>query len=329
MCGYQNAARRTVIRWGGLGKMRFRLLVATVLAAALSTATWILPVSAEAQPAGTLSFNGNSQATSQVPAGWDEPSGIAGSDGQLYLASQNPNAPTGSPDTTLSQSSDGVNWQENTAYYNYLSSRSDGQTGDVTMAADRAGTIFVGRLTGELQADIDWTRDDGKTWQTANDVATLASPGAASNSPGLVDRPWIGVYSPDTNYKDTQVYLEYHDFVTSAIYIVTCSMATGALACGVRFRSRTRRPRAIRSPAESPSRRQDRLIPGACTPCGPPQIRRPTRRVAATTPSWLRSTSCTSRGRTRRPIRTAGIRFRSTSALTGVVRTVPRRPRWA
>jgi hypothetical protein len=191
-----------------------------------------LPESAEAQPAGALSFNGNSQATSQVPAGWDEPSGIAGSDGQLYLASQNPNVATGSPDTTLSQSSDGVNWHENTAYYNYLSSRSEGQTGDVTMAADRAGTVFVGHLTGELQADIDWTRDDGKTWQTANDVATLASPGAASNSPGLVDRPWIGVYSPDTNYKDTQVYLEYHDFVTSAIYIVTCSMATGSLACG-------------------------------------------------------------------------------------------------
>jgi hypothetical protein len=212
--------------------MRSRLVVATILAAVLSTVTWVLASPASAQTSDSLTFNGNSQATSQVPAGWDEPSGIAGSDGELYVASQNPNTAKGSPDTTLSQSSDGVNWHENTAYYSYLTSRAEGQTGDVTMAADRAGTVFVGHLTGELQADIDYTRDDGKTWQTANDVATLASPGAASNSPGLVDRPWIGVYSPDTSFKDTQVYLEYHDFVTSAIYVVTCSMATGTLSCG-------------------------------------------------------------------------------------------------
>jgi hypothetical protein len=193
----------------------------------------LLPVSAQARLAAgddPLAFNGNSQVTSQTPAGWDEPSGIAGSDGQLYVASQNPN---GSPDTALAQSSDGVTWHQNTAYTNYLKGRAEGQTGDVTMAADRGGTVFVGHLTGELQADIDWTRDDGKTWQTLNDVATLASPGAASNSPGLVDRPWISVYSPDTNYKDTKVYLEYHDFVTSAVYIVTCSMSTGSLQCGV------------------------------------------------------------------------------------------------
>jgi hypothetical protein len=207
--------------------MRSRWFVVAVSA----TAMWIPAGAAHAQT-GPLLFNGNSQATSQTPAGWDEPSGIAGSDGELYIASQNPNVATGSPDTTLSQSSDGVNWIEDTPYYSYLSGRSEGQTGDVTMAADRAGTVFVGHLTGELQADIDWTRDGGKTWHTANDVATLASPGAASNSPGLVDRPWIGVYSPDTNYQDTAVYLEYHDFVTSAIYIVTCSMATGSLSCG-------------------------------------------------------------------------------------------------
>jgi hypothetical protein len=207
--------------------MRSRWLVVMIAAATMGIAAG----TAQAQT-GDLLFNGNSQVTSQVPAGWDEPSGIAGSDGELYIAAQNPNVATGSPDTTLSQSSDGINWQEDSAYYSYLQGRAEGQTGDVTMAADRAGTVFVGHLTGGLQADIDWTRDDGKTWHTAGDVATLPSPGAASNSPGLVDRPWIGVYSPDSNYTDTVVYLEYHDFVTSAIYIVTCSMATGSLSCG-------------------------------------------------------------------------------------------------
>jgi hypothetical protein len=196
------------------------------LGAAIAAAT-ITPAAASAEPVG---FNANSQVTTTKPGGWDEPSGITGSDGELYVASQNPN---GSPDTLLSQSSDGVTWQDNAAYSNYLKGRAEGQTGDVTMAADHAGTVFVGHLTGELQADIDYTRDDGKTWHTANDVATLASPGAGSNSPGLVDRPWIGAYSPDGNYQHTQVYLEYHDFVTSAIYIVTCSMSTGSLQCGV------------------------------------------------------------------------------------------------
>ncbi len=182
--------------------------------------------------ADVLSYNGNSQATSQTPAGWNEPSGIAGSDGELYIASQNPNVPKGSADTTLSQSADGITWHENTAYYSYLNGRAEGQTGDVTMAADRAGTVFLGHLTAALQADIDYTRDDGKSWQTANDVASVASPGAASSEPLLVDRPWIGVFSPDSNYKDTKVYLEYHDFVTSDVYIVTCSMTTGSLQCG-------------------------------------------------------------------------------------------------
>ncbi len=215
-----------VTRWISARTLSVAVLVAVALALAVPAAAHAA-LSAAADP---LAFNGNSQATTQTPAGWDEPSGITGSDGEFYLSAQNPNA---TPDTTLTQSSDGVTWHTNTAYYSYLQGRNEGQTGDVTMAADRAGTVFLGHLTGELQADIDYTRDDGKTWHTANDVATLGSPGAASSSPGLVDRPWIGVYSPDTDYKHTQVYLEYHDFVTSAVYIVTCGMSTGSLQCGV------------------------------------------------------------------------------------------------
>jgi hypothetical protein len=185
-----------------------------------------------------LTFNGNSQVTRMAPGGWNEPSGIAGSDGELYIASQNPNngpmAMNTNPDTLVSQSSDGgQTWKDNTAYFNYLSGRAEGQTGDVTMAADRDKTVFLGHLTGSLQTDIDYTRDDGKTWATASDVAPgLPSPGAASSSPFLVDRPWIAVYAPSTNYKDDIVYLEYHDFVTSDVYIVTCTMTSGTLSCG-------------------------------------------------------------------------------------------------
>jgi hypothetical protein len=204
-----------------------------------------------------LTFNGNSQVTRMAPGGWNEPSGIAGSDGELYIASQNPNngpmAMNTNPDTLVSQSSDGGRtWKDNTAYFNYLSGRAEGQTGDVTMAADRDKTVFLGHLTGSLQTDIDYTRDDGKTWATASDVAPgLPSPGAASSSPFLVDRPWIAVYAPSTNYKDDIVYLEYHDFVTSDVYIVTCTMTSGTLSCGS--------PVTVSNPATACN-----SIPGGC-----------------------------------------------------------------
>jgi len=190
-----------------------------------------------AAPAGasTLGFARNVQATFRSPGGWDEPSGIAVADDRLFVASQNPNlsGTAGTPDTTLAFSTTGLKWREDKAYYAYLSGRPEGQTGDVTMASDNAGTLFVGHLTAALQTDIDYTRDDGKTWHTANDVAQLPSPGAGSNSPFLVDRPWIAAYSPDHNFKHTIVYLEYHDFVTSAVYVVTCTMSSGSLQCGM------------------------------------------------------------------------------------------------
>ena len=213
-----------------------RAAKALFLAVALAAAVAAPASSVQVQSTPTApGFNGNSQVTHQPgssssPGGWNEPSGIAGSDGELYIASQNPNA---SPDTLVSQSSDGVTWKDNTAYYQYLAGRAEGQTGDVTMAADRDKTVFLGHLTAALQADIDYTRDDGKTWQTANDVTPpIPSPGAASTSPFAVDRPWITAYSPTTNYKDDLVYLEYHDFATSDVYVVTCNMSSGTLQCG-------------------------------------------------------------------------------------------------
>ena len=184
---------------------------------------------------GTLGFLKNARATSQKPAGWDEPSAIAVADDQLFVASQNPelSGNPGSPDLTLSFSTNSLRWSEDKQYYTYESGRPEGTTGDVTMTSDNAHTVFVGHLTRALQTDIDWSRDGGKSWHTADDVAKLPSPGGASGQPFLVDRPWIGAYSPDTNFKHTDVYLEYHDFVTSDVYIVTCSMATGSLQCGM------------------------------------------------------------------------------------------------
>lgn len=208
---------------------RSAALIGAISLVALAASTAI----SSAAPAG-VSWHRNVQASLQTPSGWDEPSGIASSTGQLFVAAQNPelSGTAGQPDLSLFDSANGTAWQEAKSYYAYESGRAEGTTGDVTMSADAAGTVFVGHLTAGLQADIDYSRDGGKTWHTANDVAQLPSPGAASSSPSLVDRPWIAAYSPDGNYLHTMVYLEYHDFSTSAVYIVTCSMATGSLQCG-------------------------------------------------------------------------------------------------
>jgi hypothetical protein len=190
---------------------------------------------AAAASAGPVKFHRDIQATTQAPAGWNEPSGIAGVDGRLYVAAQNaeiqPGVP-GNPDVTIADSSNGVSWQEDTPYYSYMQSKNDGTFGDVTMSSDAAGTVFIGHINGNLEADIEYTSDDGLTWQSANGVANLQAANGASTSPQLVDRPWIAAYSPDANPLDGTVYMEYHDFTTSTVYIVTCSMVAGTLACG-------------------------------------------------------------------------------------------------
>lgn len=196
----------------------------------------LLCLVAEALPAtaGTARvFSAARQATKQSPAGWNEPSGIAGGDGRLYVAAQNPeiSGNPGSPDVTIADSSNGVKWLEDKGYYSYMKKKTDGTLGDVTMTADRAGTVFVGHINGNVEADIEYSRNDGKTWQSANGVANLQSPGGGSNSPQLVDRPWIAAYSPDKNFRHTTVYMEYHDFTTSAVYVIGCSMSTGKLVC--------------------------------------------------------------------------------------------------
>ena len=215
-------------------RVRRHVLAAIPAAIALGLLAAALPAASAAGGGGVV-LHKDVQASLQKPAGWDEPSGIGSSTGGLFVAAQNPelSGHPGTPDLSLFNAADGTSWQETSPYYAYEAARNEGTTGDVTMTADAAGTVFVGHLTSALQTDIDWTRDGGKTWQTANDVATLPSPGAASNSPFLVDRPWIAAYSPDGKFADTVVYLEYHDFVTSAVYVVTCTMGTGSPQCGM------------------------------------------------------------------------------------------------
>src|SRR5207248_11609679 len=97
-------------------EMRPRLVCAVKVAAAagLGMALWLVPVSATARPAkgsAGLAFHANVQASNQKPAGWNEPSAIAGSDGELYIAAQN-GTTTGRHNISLFQSSNGRAWHE-------------------------------------------------------------------------------------------------------------------------------------------------------------------------------------------------------------------------
>ena len=192
----------------------------TVLGVAFST-------SALAQGTGPPKFGSNTRASVQVNpdnstgGGWNEPSGVTGSDGAQYVAFQFP--------SRLSRATNDRNWSD-TGYTKYQNSKTDGDFGDVTLAADKAGTVFFSHINGNLEADIDYTRDGGKTWRTAFNVAQLHT--QTSASPFLVDRPWIAAYSPDTDFHHTRVYMEYHDFAPSVVWVVPCSMASGSLRCG-------------------------------------------------------------------------------------------------
>ncbi|MHB8512746.1 MAG: hypothetical protein ACYDCC_11260 [Actinomycetota bacterium] len=197
------------------GITAFVLIVSVTTASAKPKRSSIAP---------SLKFTTNTKA-SPTGAGFSEPSGITSSDGTRYVAYQG----NGS---NVSRADRGKAWV-NTGFGSFDQARGqqDGDAGDVTMAADNAGTVFVGHLGGALQTDIDYTRDGGSTWTTATSV--IGRKDNTSTQPLMVDRPWIATYSPSTNAADTKLYVEYHDFWDpDAIWMIACSMATGTLTCG-------------------------------------------------------------------------------------------------
>ena len=202
--------------------MRWRTTVPIVVTLALALVSTV--PAAAAMPPG---FSANSKASVQGGSGWNEPAGVTGADNARYVSFQAP--------SRVSRATRASNWSE-TGFTAYDNAKPDGDLGDVTMAADRSGAVFLSHLTQNLQADIDYTRDGGATWQTAFNVAQL--PFNPSAQPLAVDRPWIAAYSPDTNFLHTRVYLQYHDFVASTVWVVPCSVAFNAtsgvdeLKCG-------------------------------------------------------------------------------------------------
>ncbi|MHB8513490.1 MAG: hypothetical protein ACYDCC_15135 [Actinomycetota bacterium] len=174
---------------------------------------------------GSFAFSRN-VLVSKIGGNFSEPSGISAPDGTRFIAYQG-----GKGGSNVAKAAPGHAFV-NTGYDAFnASGNPTGNIGDVTTVSDQAGTIYVGHLNGNLNADIDYSTDGGSTWSTAHNV--LGDAYNASLQPLGVDRPWMAVYSPTKNVTDTKIYLEYHDFGPSAMWMVSCSMAMGYLSCGV------------------------------------------------------------------------------------------------
>ena len=97
--------------------------------------------------------------------------------------------------------------------------------GDTSVAIDSSGAVYQTNLNNiepsdkTLQAVLWKSLDQGQTWQQG---AGFANPDNSSNMPLFVDRQWNDSYIPpgsDTSHAD--VYLSYHDFVPSQIWVNT------------------------------------------------------------------------------------------------------------
>src|SRR5918912_230160 len=63
-----------------------------------------------------------------------------------------------------------------------------------------------------LQTHLAWSDDRGATW-TINNVAAV--------NPSFIDRPWLAVYPSKVNANQDSVYISYHDFSASQIWVAS------------------------------------------------------------------------------------------------------------
>src|ERR687884_897173 len=68
------------------------------------------------------------------------------------------------------------------------------------------------RLPLLLQTHLAWSDDRGAHW-TINDVAAV--------NPSFIDRPWLAVYPSKVNANQDSVYISYHDFSASQIWVAS------------------------------------------------------------------------------------------------------------
>ncbi|MFN2544164.1 MAG: hypothetical protein ABR600_06280 [Actinomycetota bacterium] len=140
--------------------------------------------------------------------GGGEPSISSSPDGTLYTSGL-------STGTTLLRSSDnGETWvKPKTVPF--------ASSGDSTVGTDSQGNVYLTNLGGsganELQVFLYRSGNHGDgPWTLGQGPANA---GNSSNSPLLVDRQWVDSYTPATPGAQTRVYMTYHDWAPSQIWV--------------------------------------------------------------------------------------------------------------
>ena len=195
--------------------------LASAVAGIATVAATVLVAPGAGASTSSLSFtssqvgNGREGDTAQAGEkdGGGEPSMLAGPEGNLYVS-----YPCSSGMCFVRSFDDGRSWQPG--------GLADDQSGDTALAADASGALYQANLNGftldqdMLQASVFKSTDEGATWPQSGAGPVLDS--NATNQPLLVDRQWIDAYIPDgKTTDDAQVYLTYHDFGPSQVWVAT------------------------------------------------------------------------------------------------------------
>jgi hypothetical protein len=97
----------------------------------------------------------------------------------------------------------------------------DTSSGDTSVNVDSSGAVYESNLNGHLQGDVYKSTDGGKTFpQKGTSIDGMDS----TSQPFAVDRQWVDAWiPPGATTSKARVYMEYHDFGPSQVWVTTSS----------------------------------------------------------------------------------------------------------
>lgn len=144
--------------------------------------------------------------------GGGEPSLAIARDGTLYIS-----YPGNAMDMVVSHDG-GATWTRATS--------PEAPSGDTSVNVDASGAVYESNLRGvetdadTLQVDLFKSFDEGRTWPQKSQ--SFLPSGNSTAQPLLVDRQWVdAVIPPGRTTNQANVYLEYHDWGPSQVWVQT------------------------------------------------------------------------------------------------------------
>jgi hypothetical protein len=142
--------------------------------------------------------------------GGGEPSIASAKDGTLYVS-----APAAVGTAFWRSTTGGKKWS--------TGGIAQTSSGDTSVNVDSSGAVYQSNLGGPglldtLQGTIYKSFNKGQTWPQVG--SSLLSSSNSTSNPFFVDRQWVDAYiPPGKTTNEAQVYIQYHDFVPSQIWV--------------------------------------------------------------------------------------------------------------